>query len=316
MLDQVICKNAPPDCQKHEKGRLPARRCLAILSPVGYDVAFPDTGLLSITKMKELSKLVKIMATLRGPDGCPWDREQEPEDLKACVLEETYEVLDAIDRKDPLLLREELGDLLLQVVFLAQIGRERGEFTIQEVIEQITEKIVRRHPHVFGGDRMESSDEVLDQWERIKSRERQDAGSYLLDGVPPTLPALLKASRLASKAARVGFDWESADGALAKVKEEMGELQAARSTGHPEQMRQETGDLLFAVANLSRHLDVNAEEALQETNRRFTARFTHMEKCLREAGRQVSETDAEELEALWEEAKRLEKTADRGPDQK
>ena len=269
--------------------------------------------------MKEFQKLIDTMATLRSPNGCPWDREQAPADLKACVLEEAHEVIDAIDRDDPDHLCEELGDLLLQVVFLAQIAREDGTFTIREVVDQITDKIVRRHPHVF--DRSEAladSEQVLHQWERIKSLERQAAGQFLLDGMPPTLPALLKACRLAGKAARVGFDWESADGALGKVEEELGELRNELPEGRSQQARRhEIGDLLFAVGNLSRHLGIDAEAALQETNNRFTRRFTYMERKLREAGRQVGDADAGELETLWEEAKRVEAQAEPdGGDQK
>ncbi|MBI4160821.1 MAG: nucleoside triphosphate pyrophosphohydrolase, partial [Acidobacteria bacterium] len=197
-----------------------------------------------------------------------------------------------------------LGDLLLQVVFLAQVARERGQFSIREVVETIRDKIVRRHPHVFGSQRMETAEEVLHQWERIKSRERQAAGTFLLQGTPVSLPALLKAWRLAAKAARVGFDWKSAAGALEKVEEELGELrEAASGAGGAEPIRHEIGDLLFAVANLARHLRVDAESALQEANRRFTERFTHMEQALRRAGRQFEELGPAELDALWEAAK-------------
>ena len=257
--------------------------------------------------MKEFEKLIEIMETLRGPAGCPWDREQTPEDLKACLLEETYEVLDAIDKSDPLFLREELGDLLLQIVFLSQMAREKGDFQIRDVVLQITQKLVRRHPHVFAGAKLETSGEVLNQWERIKSREREAAGSFLLDGTPAALPALLRAFRLASKASHVGFDWESADGAFEKVEEEFTELREVLSGKmNRDRVCHELGDLMFALANLSRHLEVNPEEALQQANRRFHSRFTHMEKSLRAEGRQVSETDPAELETLWESAKEAE----------
>ena len=255
------------------------------------------------------------METLRGPAGCPWDREQTPEDLKACLLEETYEVLDAIDKIDPLLLREELGDLLLQIIFLAQMAREQGEFQIRDVVLQITEKLIRRHPHVFAGANLETSEEVLHQWEKIKSREREAVGAFLLDGTPSTLPALLKANRLAAKASHVGFDWKSADGAFEKVEEEFAELREVLSgEENRDRVCHELGDLLFALANLSRHLEVNPEEVLQKANRRFTSRFTHMEKILRAAGRQVSDAGPAELEALWESAKEAE--SDKKIDQK
>ena len=253
--------------------------------------------------MKEFLELVKVMEKLRGPDGCPWDRQQEPEDLKACLIEETYEVIEAIDRKDPGHLQEELGDLLLQVVFLSQIAQEREQFTIREVILKIIDKLTHRHPHVFGGKKLENPDQVLDQWERIKAREKEESDNLLLDGVPNSLPALLKAYRIASKASRVGFDWESASGALAKVEEELEEFRQARDRGANENAREELGDFLFAVANLCRHLGWNPEDALQDANRKFLVRFNRLERKLRQQGKRLSEADSRELDSLWEEVK-------------
>lgn len=260
----------------------------------------------------EFARLVAIMARLRSPGGCPWDRAQSREDLKPYLVEETYEVLDAIDSKDPAKLREELGDLLLQVVFHARIAEEEGAFTIEDVARTINEKLVRRHPHVFGGATATTPGEVLQNWEAIKKEEKRENGQRnpsALDGVPPVLPALLKAYRLGQKAARVGFDWEERRQVEAKVEEEWGELREAVARGEKEAIREEMGDFLFALTNLCRFLEVDPEDALQGANAKFIRRFQALERTAREEGREIHGMTLAEMDALWEEVKRREREA-------
>jgi len=254
-------------------------------------------------------ELVGIMARLRGEHGCPWDREQTPESLKPYLIEETYEVLEAIDDQDPATIRDELGDLLLQVVFHAQMAEEVGSFGIGDVLRAINEKLVRRHPHVFGEVKVDSAQEVLFNWEQIKQTERQKTNSQpsLLDGVPREMPALLRARRLQEKASRVGFDWTEAQAVLRKVEEEFTELQAAMEGGAPVKIEAELGDLLFALVNLSRFLSVNPEEALRKTIARFIARFRYIEEELARRGRSLAKATLEEMDALWAEAKTQER---------
>jgi len=258
--------------------------------------------------MKEFDDLVALMDRLRGEDGCPWDKEQKPQDLRGYLLEEAYEVVEAIDGGRPQPLREELGDLLFQIVFLSRIFAESRHFTIREVIEDITQKMTRRHPHVFADSTAGTTAEVLRQWEEIKRRERSEdpgkAESSALDGVPRSLPALLRAERLGAKAARVGFDWTRPEEVLEKIEEEVSELRQALASEPPERAAEEFGDLLFAMANLARHLGVHAEGALQGANARFTGRFQRVEAELRRRGSDPSKEDAAELERLWERAKR------------
>ncbi len=258
--------------------------------------------------------LVDVMARLRAEGGCPWDREQTRESLKPYVVEEAYEVLEAIDEGDVNKLREELGDLLLQVVFQAQVAREAGEFTITEVIQAIVEKLVRRHPHVFGDATASSAQEVLRRWEAIKRAERKDAGGRpsALDGVPRDLPALLRAHRLQEKASRVGFDWDDAAGLLQKLEEEMAEFRAASRDGGGPRAAAELGDLLFTLVNLSRTLNVNPEEALRATLARFIRRFQYMEEGMRQAGRPLTRETRPEMDRLWDEAKSREQAGDTG----
>lgn len=249
--------------------------------------------------------LVEIMARLRAENGCPWDREQTPESIKPYLVEETYEVLEAIDEQDPVKLKEELGDLLLQVVFHAQMAEEAGAFTIGEVLAAINDKLTRRHPHVFGDVKAETAQEVLFNWEQIKQSERRKARGQasLLDGVPRELPALLRAHRLQEKASRVGFDWREAQEVLRKVEEELAELRAAMEGQAAEKMEAELGDLLFALVNLSRFLAVNPEEALRKTIARFIGRFRYIEEALARRGRSLRQATLEEMDALWAEAK-------------
>jgi MazG family protein len=254
-------------------------------------------------------RLVRIMETLRSAEGCPWDREQTPESLKPYLLEEAYEVLDALDQTRPTSVRDELGDLLLQVVFLARIFEERGKFDIEDVATAIADKLERRHPHVFGSTPEGKTVSHDVQWETIKKRERAERGEAtgVLAGVPRAFPALLRARKLSEKAARVGFDWEDARGVWKKVHEEMTELEEAMSREDRAEMEHELGDVLFAVANLGRFLKIDAEEALRRTCNRFVARFEHIERCLDHQGNTIQETALEKLDALWEQAKALEK---------
>ena len=281
----------------------------------------PDVGAL-------FQESVAIMARLRGPGGCPWDREQSFATIRKYTLEETYEVLDAIEREHWSDLAEELGDLLLQVLFYAQMGDEAGYFSIVDVLEHLNRKLIRRHPHVFGdeasaaaGNRAQvdgaSATEaagVLANWEAIKTAEKKQAkmakdgsSTSLLDEVPRNFPALLEAGKLGSKAAKVGFDWPDRAGLLEKVEEECREIEAEAAAGAPPEIVEgEVGDLLFTAVNLARHLKVDPELALRRTNAKFRRRFAGMERA---SGRALSEQSASELEALWEQAKQREAVA-------
>ena len=253
-------------------------------------------------------ELVRIMARLRGENGCPWDREQTHQSIKPYFVEETYEVLEAIDEGDADKLCEELGDVMLQVVFHARMAEEAALFQIGDVLRAITEKLVRRHPHVFGTVQADTAQEVLFNWEQIKKMERQNAKGHasLLDGVPRELPALLRAHRLQEKASRVGFDGKEARDVLAKVDEELGELRAAMESEQPDRMEAELGDLLFSLVNLSRFITVNPEEALRKTIARFIARFQYIEEELTRRGSTPGQVTLAEMDALWSEAKRRE----------
>ncbi len=259
-----------------------------------------------------LTRLVLVMRRLLAPDGCPWDREQSLETLRKYVLEEACEVIDAIDSGDRESLREELGDLLLQVVFQAELMRQGGVFAIDDVVSAIVEKLVRRHPHVFGDLDAKNADEVLQNWEKIKAAEKKGRG--ILGGVPRSLPALTRAQRIGEKVARVGFDWEDAKGSRAKVTEELGELDQAIVKGDKVAMEEELGDALFALVNLARHMDVDAEGALRRTIDKFTKRFGHVEKRVAEVHGGWGDPTKKEaplplavLDGYWEEAKAEEK---------
>lgn len=253
--------------------------------------------------------LLAIMRRLRGPGGCPWDAEQTHESLTRYLLEETYEVIEAIDTQSPELLKEELGDLLLQPVFHAAIAEEAGAFTMADVIRTLREKLVRRHPHVFGDMEIRDSGAQIENWERIKKAEKGEERSSTLSGVPPHLPALLKAQKITEKAARAGFDWERVDQVMAKVMEELHEFEEAMAEGDNAHMEAELGDLLFAIVNLGRFLSINPEEALRKTINRFQQRFRHVEEALHGQGRQMKNATLEELDGLWEDAKKLDKAA-------
>ena len=255
---------------------------------------------------KSFQDLVELMKRLRAPGGCPWDREQKYSDLKPYVIEEAYEVVDAIDRDDRESLKEEIGDLLLEAVFLAEIAREEGSFEIDDSITAIHDKLVRRHPHVFGDTRAESADAVVTNWERLKDAERKKEDKSVLSGVPQSLPAMLKALRLTDKAARVGFDWRKTEDVFEKLEEEVGELKEAIAGKDPKEIENELGDLLFTLANVARRLKVNPEEALQATNRKFTDRFHAIEAELRGSGRTFDDATLEEMDAMWDRAKERE----------
>ncbi|HEV8662587.1 MAG TPA: nucleoside triphosphate pyrophosphohydrolase [Candidatus Methylomirabilis sp.] len=255
------------------------------------------------------AELVAIMARLRGPGGCPWDREQTSSSIAPYLLEEAYEVLEAIGEGKAARLREELGDLLLQVVFHAEMAAEAGQFTIADVLRGITEKLVRRHPHVFGAGGAKTAQEVLARWEAIKQHEREANGepASALAGVPRPLPALLRAHRLQEKASRAGFDWPALPPVVAKVEEEWAELRGALAAGHPARVESELGDLLFGLVNLSRFVGVNPEMALTGTTERFLRRFHYIEAALAKRGKSPRDSTLEEMDRLWEEAKRLER---------
>ncbi len=245
----------------------------------------------------------EIIAHLRAPDGCPWDREQTHQTLRKHLIEESYETLAAMDADDPGKMREEFGDLLLQVVLNAQIGQEYGEFTMNEVLKGIYDKIIRRHPHVFGQVEVDGVGQVLSNWESIKKEERRKNGEgekSLLDGVPAALPALSQAQEYQERAARVGFDWSEIDGVLEKIREEIEEV---RQTANPDELASELGDLFFALVNLARWKEVDAEAALRAASLKFKKRFGFIEQRAQEMGRTMKEMSLQELDGLWNQAK-------------
>jgi tetrapyrrole methylase family protein/MazG family protein len=248
-----------------------------------------------------VDRLRNIVAQLRSPDGCPWDREQTHQSLKPHLIEECYELIDAIDAGDDKEIKEELGDLLLQVVLHSQMASEENRFDMDDVASVIADKLVNRHPHVFGETRLPDSAAVLRQWEVIKRAEKQERHSAL-DGVPRALPALARAQKVQAKAARVGFDWDEADGALAKVREELREVELASENRLPE----EVGDLLFAVVNFARKRGLEAEQLLNQATAKFGARFQSMERLAQERGSAFASLTAAQMDQLWEEAKAAE----------
>lgn len=253
--------------------------------------------------------LLDIMRRLRGPDGCPWDREQTRGTLKAYLIEEAYEVLEALEAGEPAALEEELGDLLFQVVFHAQIATELGEFTMADILRRLADKMVSRHPHVFGSARVGTPGEALAQWEAIKGRQAGASGRRrsVLDGVPRALPALLRAQRLSSKASRVQFDWPDAAAAWDKVREETAETADALASGDRDRLREELGDLLFSLVNVARLSGLDAEDALHAANEKFRRRFGEMEAELTARGSNVHDATSETLEQAWEAAKARER---------
>lgn len=279
-------------------------------------------------------KAVFIMARLRAPGGCPWDREQTFDTIKPYTLEETYEVLDAIDQRDWQELPGELGDLLLQVLFYAEMAKEEGKFSIDDVLDRLADKLVARHPHVFGDATAETSKEVLRNWEALKKQEKsaqgkKDGPHSVLDGISHSMPALMEAYKISSRAANIGFDWPNIEGLFEKLTEETRELRheveqwpapgpdphhrgVAGSSGAkvPEELRRrledEVGDLLFVLVNIARYLSLDPESALRQTNRKFTRRFQHMEAEMHRAGRSLADATLEEMESMWQAAKKVE----------
>ena len=261
----------------------------------------------------KFEKLVEIMARLRGPDGCPWDKQQDFNTLKPMLVEETYEVLEAIDNKDFDGLAEELGDLMLHIVFQAQLGKEANEFDVNTVVDKICEKLIRRHPHVFGTDKAGSPEEVIKNWEAIKAQEKAEKlknrtpeQRSLLEGIPSKLPALHEAHQISARAARVGFDWPEIGQIFEKLDEEIGELRAELADGDRERLEDELGDLLFVIVNIARVLKIDSESALKRANRKFKSRFQHMEFELAKEGKSIEATSLVEMESLWQKAKKNE----------
>ena len=254
------------------------------------------------------TRLIAIMARLRGPGGCPWDHQQTPESLRPYLLEEVYEVLEALDGGDAGAVRDELGDLLLQIVFQSQIAAESGRFTVADVAHSISDKLVRRHPHVFADVKVSGADEVVRNWSKIKAEERRAAGKGddPFASVPKALPALVRAHQLGGKAAHLSLDWDDAAGVFDKVREEQRELEAAVAAGDRRAIEHELGDLLLTLASLGRHLDVSAEIALRAANDRFVARARRAEADAQARGTRLADLSAEERDRLWEEAKKAE----------
>lgn len=267
---------------------------------------------IGIAKLKNVEELFKeladIIAKLRSDDGCPWDREQTNETLKSGLIEEVYEVLEAIDLKDDAKFEEELGDLLMQVVLNAQIAKDEGRFDMAGVIQKINEKLIRRHPHVFSDLQVKDAQEILINWDRIKSEERakRDENS-ILDGIPVNLPALIKARKVQSRASRVGFDWNKAEDVIKKVEEEIDELKEGISNQDQKNIEEEIGDILFSIVNLSRFLNVEPEEALRNTTAKFIRRFEQMKTQITSNGKNIKDYDLVGLDKIWDSIKESEK---------
>lgn len=264
---------------------------------------------------EKLDELINVMERLRAPGGCPWDREQTYGSLAQYLLEETYEAFDAIQEAentgDTTELKEELGDVLLQVVFHSTIAKEKGDFTIEEVAEGVSKKLILRHPHVFGDKTLETADDVLQNWDELKKQERKQSGKKektkdsILDDVPLAFPALLEGQKLTKRAAKVGFDWENVEQIYKKLEEELGELDAARFGDDKEKIQEEVGDILFVALNLARKLGVDAETALKKTNRKFRRRFKYIESELKKDEKTLETTGLSEMDALWNKAKTM-----------
>ena len=259
-------------------------------------------------KPKPIDQVLEIMRKLRDPEkGCPWDREQTIDSLKPFLIEECYELIDAIDSGDVEKHKEELGDMLLQIVFQVQLRQEKGEFTFDDIATVLAEKLIRRHPHVFADTTVTGSKDVLTKWEAIKNTEKKSGRRSVVDGVPAHLPALMKAHQVQSRAARVGFDWTELHDVVAKVDEELAETKEAMQSGDPAAVAEEIGDLLFAVVNLSRFQKLHAEELLAATVRKFSRRFQAIEKRVHEQGKQLTDCSLAELDGLWDAVKADEK---------
>src|SRR5713226_982573 len=255
------------------------------------------------TTGERFERAVAIMERLRAPGGCPWDREQTFDSIKPYLLDETYEVMNSIDARDWPELAGELGDLLLQPVFFAQMAAEQNLFRIDDALDAINEKLVRRHPHVFGDETARTGDDVRKIWSEVKAQEKQEKLNSILQNVPRALPALVEAQQITSRAANVGFDWSDASQVLEKLREELDEFESARRDGSTEQLEDELGDLLFVLVNLARFVKVDPEQALRKTNAKFRRRFGHVEEKLAERGASPADSNIEEMESLWQQAK-------------
>jgi len=296
--------SAYPDNRFQPKSLKPACRRFCYIGEITGACAHSPT---MSTAGEKFQQLVSIMARLRAPGGCPWDREQTFDSIKPYTLEETYEVLDAIDRRDWDELREELGDFLLQAVFYAQMAEEQELFGIADTLDAVNQKLVRRHPHVFGEESAETAGDVKRIWGDVKAAERKKKGKEedsLLASVPRAMPALVEAQQISSRAAGVGFDWENAEQVIEKLHEELGELAEARRGASQTDLENEIGDLLFVLVNLARFVKVDPEQALRRTNTKFRDRFGYVERKLAERGRKPRDSNIEEMEQLWQEAKR------------
>jgi len=252
--------------------------------------------------IKSFSKLLDIVQKLRGPDGCPWDKEQTHNSLLPYFLEEAYEVIEGVEGGDMNSLKEELGDVLLHVVFQADIAQKNGEFTIEDSINHVNEKLVRRHPHVFGDKKADKAFHAKQNWEYAKHKEKKRESR--LDGVPNSLPALTRAQRLQEKASYTGFDWEKIEQVWGKVNEEIQELKEAHSNGNKSHIEEEIGDVIFSIVNLARFLNISAESALRKTNRKFTTRFKAVEDELKQRGKEVEDSNLEEMDKIWNSVKK------------
>jgi len=270
------------------------------------DAAADDSSIRQSRFTNHFQQLCEIVAKLRAPEGCPWDREQTHESLLPALIEEAYEVAEAVRAEDDVNFREELGDLLLLIVMHAEIAREGGGFDIDNVLSDVTEKLIRRHPHVFGKSDARDSGAVLKQWESIKRAEK--TGKHYLDGLPAALPALMRAQKAQSKAARVNFDWAVVSDVIAKVEEEHSELKQAIASGDEQSIEDEVGDLLFAVVNLARKCKLDAESMLQTATDKFVARFNRLEDELQARGKRLGDVDLGELDAIWNEIKKMAKS--------
>lgn len=251
---------------------------------------------------EKFGRLVEIMEILRSERGCPWDRLQTHETLERYLLEETYELIEAIENKDPESIKEELGDLILQIVFHSQIAKEQGNFDINDVIDSIINKMINRHPHVFGEAEYKTAEEVLNQWEERKKEEGK-FGSSILEGIPISLPSLLRAYKIQSRVAKVGFDWDNVDGIIDKINEELREVQEAIKEGKRAKIEEEIGDLLFSIVNLARFFKIDPETALRKTNKKFEKRFKGLEKIAQQKGKSLKDMTLSEMDSLWKEIK-------------
>jgi tetrapyrrole methylase family protein / MazG family protein len=323
LITQVYSRHLAGELKLTLMNLYPDQHMLKVLYSIGTpQVQAEELALFQLDRLEKLDHLTSVfipalalpgslashqnvVANLRAPEGCPWDREQTHQSLRTSLLEETYEVLDALDADDMGRLREELGDLLLQIMLHAQIATEEGDFKLVETVQSNISKLVRRHPHVFGDAVVSGSDDVLRSWEQIKRQERGDKEKSLLDGISRALPALLQAMEIQRRVARVGFDWPNAEQVMHKVLEELDEWKQAAD---PKARTSELGDLLFSLVNLARWYELDAESALRQTNQRFTRRFAYMERQAARHGQALEQLDTLEMDALWEQAKVVEKT--------